>query len=72
MNDTLSEALAYFSIQGNGGWHWTDDGNVLAWLDGTTICYREEIIGILERLAPGRWPSFGRGRHRMKHTLRLR
>ncbi len=60
MNDPHSWAVAYLAARGeNALWRWADDGNVIVWADGTTICFREEIITILEWLVPQGWPSFG-------------
>jgi hypothetical protein len=40
-------------------WRWTENGAVLVWRDGSTIAFREEIVQIIEWLAPNGLPSFG-------------
>lgn len=40
-------------------WHWADDGEVVAWSDGSTIAFRSEIGAILSRLEPLGLPRFG-------------
>ncbi|MBI4615946.1 MAG: hypothetical protein HY720_20180 [Planctomycetes bacterium] len=40
-------------------WRWEGNGQVLAWVDGTTIAFREEVERVLARLAPGGLPPFG-------------
>ncbi|MEA3208680.1 MAG: hypothetical protein QOE70_1737 [Chthoniobacter sp.] len=59
MNDERNWAIAYFASRAGAPWRWADDGKVLAWADGTTIAFREEIILILEWLVPQGWPAFG-------------
>jgi hypothetical protein len=58
MFDPHKQAMIYFAARHRGPWHWADDGDVLAWQDGTTIAFRQEVIFILEWLIPHRWPPF--------------
>jgi hypothetical protein len=58
MFDPEKQAMIYFAARHPGPWHWTDDGDVLAWSDGTTIAFRQEVIFILDWLIPHRWPPF--------------
>ena len=39
-------------------WRWDDRGERLAWSDGTAIAFREEVVRVLERLAPWGLPPF--------------
>jgi len=58
-SDPQTWAIRYLAARGDTPWRWADDGNVLAWADGTTIAFRDEIAGILELLTPRGWPNFG-------------
>ena len=59
MDDPLTYSIAYLAARGDAPWRWTDDGDVIAWGDGTTIAFREEVAFILEWLIPHGWPPFG-------------
>src|ERR1043166_8603110 len=59
MNPDRQQAIDYLRAPANGLWRWAEDGAVLVWRDGTTIAFREEIVRILEWLAPNGLPSFG-------------
>ena len=59
MRDPQSLAIRFLSARGDVAWRWVDDGNVVAWCDGTTVAFREEIIFVLEWLIPQGWPDFG-------------
>jgi hypothetical protein len=53
-----NHALAYFSTPSNGCWRWAENGSVVVWHDGTTVAFREEIVAVLEQLAPQKLPPF--------------
>lgn len=59
MNPDRQHAIEYLRAPRNGLWHWAENGAVLVWHDGTTIAFREEVIRIIEWLAPNGLPSFG-------------
>jgi hypothetical protein len=59
MNPDRQQAIEYLRAPANGLWHWAEDGAVLVWHDDSTICFREEIVQILEWLVPNGLPSFG-------------
>src|SRR5687768_14915450 len=59
MNPDRQQAIDYLRAPANGLWRWAENGAVLVWRDGSTVAFREEIIQILEWLAPGGLPSFG-------------
>jgi len=50
-------ALAYFQAPPNYFWQWAENGEILEWRNGTTICYREELTLILTALAPDGRPA---------------
>lgn len=58
MNPERQQASRYLCASGPL-WRWTENGTVLVWCDGSTIAFREEIVQILECLAPQGLPSFG-------------
>jgi len=59
MNPDRQQALNYLCAPGDGLWRWAENGAVLVWKDGGTIAFREEIIQIMEWIAPNGLPSFG-------------
>lgn len=50
MTDQTIIAIHYFQAPRDYFWHWADDGNVIEFANGRTICYREDLIFILENL----------------------
>ena len=48
----------YFQAPGNYFWRWGDNGEVLEWVNGSTICYRDDVIDLLKELSAKRLPSF--------------
>ncbi len=58
MNPDRQQALGYLRAPADGLWRWSDGGTVLVWRDGATIAFREEVLGILEWLAPHGLPPF--------------
>lgn len=59
MNPDRQQSIAYLRAPANGPWRWAEDGAVLVWSDGATIAFREELIQILQWLAPNGLPPFG-------------
>src|SRR5262245_39736163 len=59
MNPDRQQAVEYLRAPANGLWRWAESGSVLVWRDGSTVAFREEVIQILEWLAPNGLPSFG-------------
>jgi hypothetical protein len=51
-------AIEYLRAGPGVPWRWEEGGAVLSWKDGTTILFREELLVLVERLAPGRLPAF--------------
>ncbi len=52
-------AIQYLHSLPHVPWKWAEGGAVLVWRDGSTIGFREEIVQILEWLAPNGLPPFG-------------
>ena len=57
MNSIQRQSYKYFGATTNDFWKWGDDGNVIEWTDGTTICYRKDLGLVLEGLVPFGFPS---------------
>ncbi len=49
MSDTLTSAQAYLQAPMHSFWKWDDDGSI-AWIDGRTIVFREELRLVLDGL----------------------
>ena len=52
-------AIQYLHAVPDGPWTWAEAGTVIAWRDGSTIAFREEVVQVLEWLAPNGLPPFG-------------
>src|SRR5262245_52855330 len=59
MNRDRQQAIDYLRAPSGSLWRWAENGAVLIWCDGSTIAFREEIVQILEWLAPNGLPPFG-------------
>src|SRR5262245_25440697 len=53
------EVRFYFTPSNHSFWRWRDAGQVIDWCDGRTIAFREELLGVLEQLAPQGLPPLG-------------
>ncbi|MEW6158745.1 MAG: hypothetical protein AB1813_15070 [Verrucomicrobiota bacterium] len=59
MNPDRQQAIHYLRAPAHGIWRWADGGDVLVWHNGQTIAFRQEIVPLLEWLAPNGLPPFG-------------
>ena len=59
MRDPSSLARIYLAPPALSFWKWSENGRVVVWQDGTTIAFRQEIVFVLDRLAPAGLPPFG-------------
>lgn len=57
MNPQVLAGL-YFAPPVRSFWHWSGDGQVLSWIDGTTIAFRPEVETVLRRLGTHGLPPF--------------
>jgi hypothetical protein len=55
----VSATECYFAPPESPFWHWQDDGNVVAWVDGATIAFRSELVPLFQRLRTNCLPPFG-------------
>jgi hypothetical protein len=51
-------AIDYLRTPLGAPWQWEEGGRALAWHDGTTVLFREELDVLVERLAPAGLPLF--------------
>lgn len=56
---TESHIRTYFSPPSESFWQWQDDGATIAWADGKTIAFAEELAPLLANMAPHGLPRFG-------------
>ncbi len=59
MVDNADLTNNYFSCPENYFWKWDDNGEVITTIEGETICYREDLVMILNRLEPVGFPHLG-------------
>lgn len=59
MNRDLSSTSTYFASTPASFWHWTDEGSAIRWRDGKLICFREELLFVLEEISPLQLPPLG-------------
>jgi len=59
MIKAVTDAQKYFQAPPNYFWKWGDDGEVLEWRNGDTICYRDELIEILNDFSNEGFPPVG-------------
>lgn len=53
MIESVNHTVTYFRAPKNYFWHWDDDGTVIQWQNGRTICYRDDLLGILQQVNTG-------------------
>ncbi|MCA8995576.1 MAG: hypothetical protein KDA80_01265 [Planctomycetaceae bacterium] len=58
MTADLVAAHRYLTPSSRSFWEWAHDGSAIEWGDGTTIAFRQELIGILSPLANEGLPPF--------------
>lgn len=59
MREVEQDTREYFAAHPRSYWHWLENGSVAVWSDGTTIAFREELLGVMERVAPQGLPPLG-------------
>jgi hypothetical protein len=55
----VSHTENYFQAPKNYFWQWAEGTNVIEWVDGLTICYRDALIGIMRDLSVKGLPPLG-------------
>ena len=59
MIDSAKNTVRYFQAPANYFWQWAEKGNVIEWRSGATICYRDELAGILQAFTNNEFPPLG-------------
>jgi len=59
MPDQSEKIIRYFQAQRDYFWKWEENGNVIEFANGRTVCYREDLIFILSNLALTYAPPLG-------------
>lgn len=59
MDNFLFDVVSYFRAPKNYFWRWAEKGEVIEWRNGHTLCYRHELMEILQLMAPHGWPPLG-------------
>jgi hypothetical protein len=53
MIEVENHTVTYFRAPKDYFWHWDDNGTVIQWQSGRTICYREDLVSILQQVNAG-------------------
>ncbi|HAM70553.1 MAG TPA: hypothetical protein DCM86_02805 [Verrucomicrobiales bacterium] len=59
MGHTRIQTIQYLRARPGLPWRWAENGSVLAWADGSTVAFREEVVQVLAALGPHGIPPFG-------------
>jgi len=59
MIDALKHTTEYFKPHENYFWSWGDNGEVIEWKNGSTVCYRDDLVSILSKLTSQGFPPLG-------------
>ncbi|RBL92136.1 hypothetical protein [Chitinophaga flava] len=51
--------INYFAFTNNYCWQWKENGNIIEFRDGFTICYTDALLKILQELSFQGWPPLG-------------
>lgn len=59
MIDVIKHTTEYFKPHENYFWSWGDNGEVIEWKNGSTICYRDDLVFVLSKLTSQGFPPLG-------------
>jgi hypothetical protein len=59
MITAVSNMKSYFQAPAGYFWRWTEKNEVIEWKNGSTICYRDELVSILQKLPAEAIPRIG-------------
>lgn len=48
-----NHTVKYFRAPKDHFWHWTENGTVIQWANGRTICYRDDLFALLRQVNSG-------------------
>lgn len=55
----VHNTIHYFKAPNNYFWQWAEDGKVIEWKNGSTICFTEDLVILMKALTNSGVPSFG-------------
>jgi len=50
MGEAIKDSILYFRAPEDYFWRWAERGAVIEWVNGVTICYRDDLLILLEQL----------------------
>jgi hypothetical protein len=56
MNEIIKRTVDYFQAPSDYFWQWAENGEVIEWITGRTICYREDMVAVLKGLNTDKLP----------------
>jgi len=59
MIDVVKHTTDYFKPPKDYFWSWGDNGEVIEWRNGSTICYRDDLVFVLDKLTSQGFPPLG-------------
>lgn len=59
MIDVVKHTTEYFKPPKDYFWNWGDNGEVIEWKNGSTICYRDDLVFVLDKLTSQGFPPLG-------------
>jgi hypothetical protein len=59
MDNMMKSVADYFKPPENYFWRWAENGQIIEWRNGDTICYREELMPVLKHLSTEGLPPLG-------------
>jgi len=48
-----NHTIKYFRAPKDHFWHWTENGTLIQWANGSTICYRDDLFALLKQVNSG-------------------
>jgi MoxR-vWA-beta-propeller ternary system domain bpX1/MoxR-vWA-beta-propeller ternary system domain bpX0 len=58
-SELIDETLEYFGNRMGNFWHWSEDGEVIEWQTGKTLCYTADLLSILRGCSNQPMPHLG-------------
>lgn len=59
MNNNAIQFRNFFTSPEAYFWKWADNGDVIEWMETTTVVYRQDLIYLLNNVSRQGWPSLG-------------
>lgn len=55
----IQQTITYYQAPPNYFWKWAEDGKVIEWKNGNTICFTQDLVRLLKAITNSGVPSFG-------------